>query len=281
MLSYGNHSVILSAGIYRNPMRLNRIVDHRSEMISMMMECVSIHEYLDGIEIGFRYPEEVYQFKLTEAQIEYVKSLRIRTAHFPYQHEIKDNNENRKLFKKIQEIYKQLGIQHTVFHPQYISDIHFLKNAWEDLGNGAISIESWIGAIDISEKDFEKLFVFDDIGIVLDTCHTAISSQARIGFHFSYFMPKFEDKIKYIHLSGIKSQPTFPDPIDPSIQRFCTGHHLIHTLHPRDLAYFEPVWILLKKKKNICVVLEPTIDTLDNFPNEIINEVNFLNNELK
>ena len=50
---------------------------------------------------------------------------------------------------------------------------------------------------------------------------------------------------------------------------------MIHTLHPRDLAYFEPVWILLKKKKGIGIVLEATLDTLDRFPNDIMDEISF------
>jgi len=275
-----NHPIFFSTGIFRVPLAERGCTRFRDPTITMLREHQTLSRLFQGIDVGLRRPEDILDLDFSKENENFIASYELNTCHFPYEYVITDSAETEALLQKLPDIFRRLRIRYTVIHPQCITDINYLWRRWEELDLGEILIENWIRVDHVSHEHFESLFINDKINIVLDTCHAGISTCAQAGYPFSYFMPRFEDRIKFVHLSGNKSIPPYQDPDEPEITRFCSGHHFLHTLSTLDLAYIEPVWILLQRKQNIGIIIEVTAQSLDQFPGSIEKEVAFIHDKL-
>src|SRR5271166_4073949 len=281
MIGEPAHPILMSTGIFRIPLSQAGCADFREASLTMFRHEPSIERALSGIDIGFRCPADVFSLALSDESVAFCRRFPSNTCHFPYEYEISDTPTTWELIRALSDLIHRLNIRHTVFHPQCIIDMDFLWNAWQGLDNGAIHLENWMRDDVVPRARFESLLINDHIGIVLDSSHAALSSYARSGYPFSYFLPRFEERIQFVHLSGIRTVPPYRDPEEPAIFRFCTSHHFMHTLERKDSAYFEPVWILLARKPSVGIIFEQTAGSLEEFPLAIEREIAYVRTRLR
>ena len=150
---------------------------------------------VEGIELLFATPKDLFDFEFEKEDLDFVNSLKFKSIHMPF-HEIEyANNLNTKnIIEKGSLIASQISADYLVFHPSKIKDYSVLdagvKNCVENLN----SKEHNKGFQ--SAQDMKRLLnEHPELGLVIDTCHLLES-----GVDPESFLD-LKDKVMALHLA--------------------------------------------------------------------------------
>lgn len=151
---------------------------------------------VDGVEITFGYKKELYAFKLSEENRQWLRSLDYVSIHSPFRilRAADNQQEVEKQLDIMAGIYKDVNAKQVIIHATDLPAHKILKKydfniSTENLPNkGNINIER-LGEI-MDEYSY--------LGLCLDVSHAYLWSKEETG----RLVEKFKDKITQIHFSG-------------------------------------------------------------------------------
>jgi len=156
---------------------------------------------VDGVEICIMEPEEFLSLQLDEKAVSFLKSLPYNSVHAPLKGMGYGKNEKaEKIFAKMREINKKVGLHHATFHPNHVHNFRALKTLGlgvciENLSNGK-KRRGWQKPNEF-KKFFEKNPFF---GFCFDVNHGMAN-----GIEPKKFVSTLGEKITCIHLNATES----------------------------------------------------------------------------
>jgi len=178
---------------------LYRITDDKNQQIERI-KCFSP----GGVELMLNFPEAVTKLKLSEKNIEYLKSLEFTTIHAPSASGVlySNNEETKNLLKKLNLIYKKIGAKNITFHLDQIKDYGILQShSWqysiENSDNRKSSGQKLGEMKKILDKNKQAKFTFDfahAIQVNPNYVKGFLDLRERISeIHISVCQPKFKE----------------------------------------------------------------------------------------
>ena len=151
---------------------------------------------VDGIELLFASPKDLFNFKFDEKAFDVLKSLKFVSIHMPFREVIYTNDsQTRELMNKVTNLAKQVNTQYLVFHPTVIKDFDSIRTSIpvciENMNRKAEN-DGYCTVNEIQTILEEHPF----LGVVLDIAH-ALGN----GINPTDFLT-LKNKIRGIHLSG-------------------------------------------------------------------------------
>jgi len=149
-----------------------------------------------GVELTMATKEELFRFKLTKSQANWLRSLDYVSIHAPFRllRRAENHAELLKQLDCIQEVYKKVNAKAVIIHPPDLPgrevldsyDMHFItENLPKDKH--------------ITIRKLEKIFrEYPKLGLCLDVAHAYLWSKDETG----KLVKKFRKRIKQIHFSG-------------------------------------------------------------------------------
>ncbi len=95
----------------------HRLTPDKNEMIQIIKSFQP-----DGIELILPDPPQLFNFKLSQENVDYLKSLKFSTIHSPSNIEFGQNTDSTKTLDMIADIYRQIDAKNVVVHPLQVSD---------------------------------------------------------------------------------------------------------------------------------------------------------------
>jgi len=163
---------------------------NRNDLIDIVRELD-----VSGVEITFSTKEELYAFKLSNPNKNWLRSLDYVTIHAPFNLLAYSKNEVLKQLDCLFSIYENIDAQNVIIHPKLnTKHSEILKNKEFN-----ISIENLPPRFGISVSDLQKFMdTLPTVTLCLDVAHAYLWSK----YETSYLTSSFENRISQIHFSG-------------------------------------------------------------------------------
>ncbi|MFA7243924.1 MAG: hypothetical protein WC080_01370 [Patescibacteria group bacterium] len=99
-----------------------KFTDKRNEMIRMLREFSP-----DGIELSFADSTYLFDFKISEENVDYLRSLPYTTIHAPWiDIRYANNDKSKKVLDLIEKLYRKTGAKNVTIEPREIDDYSIL-----------------------------------------------------------------------------------------------------------------------------------------------------------
>ncbi len=201
---------------------------------------------IDGIELTFSSKEELYNFKLSEDDVNWLKSLEYVTIHAPFQLKRKAKNDQEiiKQCEIISKLYQQVNAKDVIIHPLDLPAPEILaKYPFK------VSTENLPKRKKVPIAKLQKIFQeYPNIGLCLDVAHAYLWSKDET----QKLIDAFGDKITQFHLSGTYRK---------------RDHQSLRKVTNNFLSSIEPI-----KKVNVPIVIEEEI---------FVKDLNYLQEEVE
>lgn len=158
--------------------------------INKTLETISEYNF-EAVEITYGLIHEV-NVNISDKNIEFLRQLKYKTIHFPFSHELADDQLTRDILKKIGELYSSIGADHLIIHPSELKDFSIL-DGFDPLFENLPSEHGW------GYHCLKSFFKKHNFGFVLDTTH-AMTYSDRVGEIEKLLT--FGDRLKQVHLSN-------------------------------------------------------------------------------
>jgi endonuclease IV len=192
---------------------------------------------VDGVEITFSSKEELYNFKLSEEDLNWLKSLKYVTIHAPFKlkRKSKDKQEIIKQCDIILKLYQQVNAKDVIIHPLDLPSPEILaKYPFK------VSTENLVKKRNVTITKLEKIFQeYPNIGLCLDVAHAYLWSKDET----QKLIDAFSERITQFHLSGTYRKK---------------DHQSLRIVTKKFLSSIEPI-----KKLNVPIVIEEEIFAKD------------------
>ncbi|MBF0552984.1 MAG: hypothetical protein HQK96_00335 [Nitrospirae bacterium] len=270
--------LIISTGIYRlanekEPNYVNNILEFYADHEALV-------DIIDGVELNIRTPEIMETLILSDKSTNFLQSLNHNTLHYFYFSFFTFNQDNQlspkdfEYIDKLKSINDKIHFRSVVIHPFPYNEKEVLmlyKIFHDKLDIPVFNFESMLRDIDINNTDFERLFVDENIGLLLDASHAVAAHTSNSLYTFEYLKPFF-DRISYLHISSTRRDLAYYD----NTGFFCPskGHSMFIETNSEDLILFDKVFEFIENKPFLGLILEQCIKEKDIGP--LIKEIHFI-----
>lgn len=148
-----------------------------------------------GIELSFAYPQLLLDFKISQENLKYLKTLKFNSIHPPWKDIVYGNNPlTKEVLERIQDLYIKIGARNVVFHKDIKDDFGILKDF-----NFTVSIENddWKKGLNTPLQIEEELKQNPNLKFTFDFAHALTTSKDDI----KVYLTKFKDRIMQVHIS--------------------------------------------------------------------------------
>jgi len=149
----------------------------------------------DGVEVSFACPDRLLNFKISDSNLRYLKSLKYVSIHAPWINiSYGDNQKSQDVLGSIKKLYSLIGAKNVVFHQEDIENIRCIANL-----NLVVSIENmgWNQKPNTIVETEKFLNKNKSIKFVFDFAHALTVSYDDIPL----YLDKFKDRLIAIHIS--------------------------------------------------------------------------------
>ncbi|MDD4354197.1 MAG: hypothetical protein PHN56_07130 [Candidatus Nanoarchaeia archaeon] len=172
--------------------------DDDSEYFNKIFDILKNYDF-DGFELAFQKFKRLKNFKLSNENLSYLKSLNYNTLHAPCDFLFSGDKKSRELLKKMETIYHLLGAKNIVFHTCFfMKNYDVLKNY-----NFNYSIENECSS-KASFKTIEEIAEFleknDSYNFTYDFAH----AHSVYGDTLLKMAKDFDSKIIQVHMAKLK-----------------------------------------------------------------------------
>jgi len=151
---------------------------------------------ISGVEITFSSKEELYALKISEDNLNWLKSLEYVTIHAPFRLTRKADNDAEiiKQCEFILKLYQQINAKNVIIHPLDLPAPEILaKYPFK------VSTENLVRKRNVTIADLQKIFEkYPKMGLCLDVAHAYLWSKDET----RKLVNAFGDKITQVHFSG-------------------------------------------------------------------------------
>lgn len=151
---------------------------------------------ISGVEITFATSKELFDFKLSNSDKNWLKKLDYVTIHAPFFDFAinKDENQIKIRLDCIYKLYKEINAKNVIIHPDQLPLKNLLKNY-----DFNISTENLESRTHIRISDLKKVFAkYPKIGLCLDVSHAYTFDKKET----EELIKEFKNRITQIHFSG-------------------------------------------------------------------------------
>jgi len=184
-MRYMENPICISTGF------LYRLTNDRNEMIR------GIREFLpSGIELSFARPQYLFDFAISQENLEYLRNLKFNSIHAPWKEIVYgDNQKSKDVLGAIEKLFKQIKARNVVFHKEQIDDIRAVVNR-----SFIASIENgdWRETSGNSPEKIGRILKENpSLKFTFDFAHALTVSPDDI----LIYLNKFKDRLISIHLA--------------------------------------------------------------------------------
>jgi len=155
----------------------------------------------DGVEVSFARPGPLLDFKISDSNLKYLKSLKYVSIHAPWKDiSYGDNQKSKDIINAIKRLYDLIGAKNVVFHQDKIEDPSFITNSGMVVSTENMGWNEKPNTIEESEKFLNEN---PNVKFVLDFAHALTISHDEIPL----YLDKFRDKLMEIHISYKDREP--------------------------------------------------------------------------
>lgn len=151
---------------------------------------------VSGVEITFARKDEIYAFKLSKSNRDWLRQLDYVTIHAPF-HLIRDSENEKETIKQldtVSEIYADLNAKDVIIHPTDLPSPEILKKYGFN-----VSTENTELRVHVTIADLKKILnQHPNMRLCLDVTHAYNWSK----YETDKLVKAFKDRISQIHLSG-------------------------------------------------------------------------------
>jgi len=151
---------------------------------------------ISGVELTFSSKLELFSFKLSKENKDWLKTLNYVSIHAPFSLISKSKNEKEiiKQLDLIEEIYNKINAKNVIIHPTELPPLKILNNY-----NFKYSTENMSKKKKVTITKMEELLnEYPEMGLCLDVAHAYRWSKNETG----ELIKNFKGKITQIHFSG-------------------------------------------------------------------------------
>lgn len=151
---------------------------------------------ISGVEITFARKEEIYSFKLSKSNRDWLKQLDYVTIHAPFRliRAAENEEEVTKQLDGILKVYKDVNAKAVIIHPRDLPSPEILERY-----DFKVLTENLVKKSGFSLVDLKKtLSEYPNIGLCLDVSHAYLWSK----YETSKLVKAFNDRISQVHFSG-------------------------------------------------------------------------------
>jgi hypothetical protein len=161
---------------------------------------LSLGDLINGIELNFAFPEKLFNFEISEENLNYIKSLEFVSIHLPWKDIIySDNSKAREFLSSAKRLYQRINAKNVVVHTDEIKDFKIFDDY-----NMNVSIENddYKKGANTVEQINELLNKDNRFKLTFDFAHAISISPSEV----QKYIDKFEDKISEIHLAMLNRE---------------------------------------------------------------------------
>ncbi|MBU1111522.1 MAG: hypothetical protein ABIG93_04795 [archaeon] len=141
--------------------------------------------------------EDELEIDLNDKSIKFLKALECVSIHYPFHDIIEDNEQTRRIFKKINQIYHETDSKLIVTHPEQVKNWDFVKNLEKEFDVKIVT------ELQIPSKfhldGFDKLLSKVDVRFVFDIGHAEFHDFELL----KVFFDKYSNRICEVHLNKV------------------------------------------------------------------------------
>ncbi|MDP3027882.1 MAG: hypothetical protein Q8N63_09335 [Nanoarchaeota archaeon] len=156
---------------------------------------LSLEGLINGIELNFAFPEKLFNFEITEDNLNYLRSLKFVSIHLPWKKIIySDNPRARGVLSSAETLYKIINAKNVVVHTDEIKDFRIFNDY--DI---CVSIENddYKKGANTVEQIQELLDKNKNLGLTFDFAHAISISNLEV----DKYIQEFRQNISEIHLA--------------------------------------------------------------------------------
>jgi len=217
---------------------------------------LSLEGLINGLELNFAFPEKLLNFKISEKNLQYLRSLKFVSIHLPWKDIIySDNLKAREFLSSAENLYKKINGKNATVHTDEIKNFSVFNDY-----NMKISIENddYKKGANTVEQIQILLNKNKNLKLTFDFAHALSISSSEI----QKYLDRFKNEISEIHLA--------------MLDREMKDHWFLHKFDNNQMAR------LIKSLSSLDapIILECVAGDISELP-LIIEEIKYIKNILK
>lgn len=205
---------------------------------------------IDGAEITFSSKEELFAFRLSAKQEQWIRNLEYVTIHAPFEL-IRGAGSEQEVMKQLEviaKLYTELNAQNVIIHPHDLPDPKVLNRFGFKVSTENLTPQSKITIVKLKSI----LQAYPQIGLCLDVSHAYLWSKEET----AKLVQLFKKRITQIHFSGTYRK---------------RDHQSLQVVSKNFLSSIEPIFAL-----NVPIVIEEDMTSQDQ--KFLLDEVRWIRN---
>jgi len=188
-----NNPITCSTGL------LYRLLDDNdSNYFDKIFDILKNYDF-DGFELAFQKFKRLENFKLSDSNLNFLKSLNFNTLHSPCNFVFTGDKKSKELLKKMENIYKLIGAKNIVFHTCcFKKNYDILKNY--DFNYSIENEDSLKNVFNTIEEVKDFFAKNNNYNFTFDFAH----ANNVYGNKLIEFAKQFSPKIVQVHMAKIK-----------------------------------------------------------------------------